>query len=166
MPVSTEPQLHYRSAVVENITTLLNIWMSPRFQRDIVTDRHRAMSGLEVRILWALSSQGPARPSDLAASLGMGAPTVSKAIAKLDASGLVLREPSATDQRAHILHLSAEGRRAAQELYDVGDAMVTEIFTDWASDDVTQLSALLARFVAESEAYARRIHREDEAAPH
>ena len=163
MAVSTEPepQLHYRSAVVENFTTLLNIWMSPRFQRDIVTERHRAMSGLEVRILWTLSSLGPSRTSDMAEALDLGAPTVSKAIAKLDAAGLVVREPSPTDQRSHTLHLSAEGRRAAQELYDVGDAMVAEIFTDWDAKDVTQLSALLSRFVAESESYARRIHRTD-----
>ncbi|WP_150307146.1 hypothetical protein [Planctomonas psychrotolerans] len=59
------------------------------------------------------------------------------------------------------MHLSPEGRRAAQELYDIGDAMVTEIFTDWDAEDVTQLSALLARFVDESENYARRIHRGD-----
>ena len=163
MAVSTEsePPLHYRSAVVENITTLLNIWLSPAFQHDIVTERHRAMSGLEVRILWTLSSQGPARTSDMAVMLGIGAPAVNKAIAKLDAAGLVSREPSPTDQRSHTLHLSAEGRAAAQELYDVGDAMVTEIFTEWDAKDVSQLSALLARFVAESESYARRIHRDE-----
>ncbi|TBN57947.1 MarR family transcriptional regulator [Glaciihabitans arcticus] len=161
MSTESEPQLHYRSAVVENITTLLNIWMSPRFQHDIVAERHRAMSGLEIRILWTLSSMGPARTADMAETLDIGAPAVSKAIAKLDASGLITREPSATDQRSHTLHLSAEGRRAAQELYDVGDAMVTEIFTDWDAADVSQLSTLLARFVAESEGYARRIHRDD-----
>ncbi|WP_165069608.1 MarR family winged helix-turn-helix transcriptional regulator [Marisediminicola senii] len=159
----TDSRLHYRSDLVQNMTSLLNIWHSPRFQRDIVTERHRSLSTLEVRLVWTLGSLGPSRPSELSAALDVTATSLSKAIAKLDAAGIVTREPSPHDRRSHTLHLSAEGRRAAQELYDVGDAMVTEIFADWNERDVLQLSALIARFVAESDAYARRIHREDPA---
>lgn len=156
-----EFRLRYRSDLVQNMTSLLNIWQSPRFQRDLVTERHRSLSNLEVRLVWTLGSLGPSRPSELSTALDATNTSVSKAIAKLDAAGLVIREPSPTDRRSHALHLSTEGRRAAQDLYDVGDAMVNEIFTDWDAQDVTQLSALLARFVEESESYARRIHRED-----
>ena len=156
--VSIEPRIHYRSAVVENVTALLNIWWSPRFQHDIVAERHRDMSTLEVRILWMLGSLGPTRARELVTALGTGAPSVSKAISKLDVAGLITREPDLDDQRSHTLHLTAEGREAAQSLYDVGDAMVAEIFTDWDDADVSQLSALLGRFVAESASYARRIH--------
>jgi DNA-binding MarR family transcriptional regulator len=157
----TEPQLHYRSDLVQSMTSLLAVWHSPRFQRDIVAERHRSLSTLEVRLLWTLGSLGPSRPSALSAALDATPTSVSKAIAKLHAAGLVVRAPSPTDRRSHTLHLSDEGRRAAQELYDVGDAMVTEIFTGWDERDVARLSALLARFVDESEGYARRIHRED-----
>jgi len=156
--VSTEPRIHYRSAVVENVTALLNIWHSPRFQHDIVTERHRALSTLEVRLLWTLGSLGPSRPSELSAALDATPTSVSKAISKLDVAGLVAREPDLDDQRSHTLHLTADGREAAQSLYDVGDAMVADIFTDWDDADVSQLSALLGRFVAESASYARRIH--------
>lgn len=163
--MSTEPRIHYRSTVVENMTTLLNIWWSPRFQRDIVADRHRGMSTIEVRILWTLGSLGPSRSSEIAAALNAGAPTVSKAISRLDAAGLVTREPDSSDQRSHTLHLTTEGRAAAQELYDVGDAMVSDIFSDWDDADVSQLSTLLSRFVDESEKYARRIHASDDDQP-
>ena len=153
-----QPRLHYRSAVVQNVTTLLNIWHSPRFQHDIVTERHRALSTLEVRVLWTLGSLGPSRPSELSTALDATATSVSKAVAKLDAAGLVTREPSPSDQRSHTLHLTSEGREAAQELYDVGDAMVADIFAGWSEGDVSQLSALLARFVDGADTYARRIH--------
>jgi len=156
--MSTEPRIHYRSAVVENVTALLNIWWSPKFQHDIVAERHRDLSTLEVRILWTLGSLGSTRARELVTALGTGAPSVSKAISKLDVAGLVTREPDSDDQRSHTLHLTAEGREAAQSLYDVGDAMVADIFTDWPEEDVAQLSALLARFVDESASYARRIH--------
>ena len=156
-----EPRLHYRSAVVQDVTTLLNIWHSPRFQHDIVTERHRALSTLEVRVLWTLGSLGPSRPSELAAALDATATSVSKAMAKLDAAGLVTREPSPSDLRSHTLHLTPEGREAAQELYDVGDAMVADIFSGWTEGDVSQLSVLLARFVEDADRYARRIHTED-----
>jgi len=159
--MSTEPRIHYRSAVVESVTALLNIWHSPRFQHDIVTERHRALSTLEVRLLWTLGSLGPSRPSELSAALDATPTSVSKAISKLDVAGLVTREPNSDDQRSHTLHLTAEGREAAQSLYDVGDAMVADIFSEWPEQDVAQLSALLSRFVEESASYARRIHTAD-----
>lgn len=156
-----ELRIHYRSAVVQNVTALLNIWWSPKFQRDIFGPRHRGLSTIEARLLWTLGSLGPTRPSEMASALASGAPSVSKAITRLDAAGLVSREPSPSDQRSHTLHLTAEGRRVAQDLYDVGDAMVAEIFAEWNEADVAMLGALLARFTGESELYARRIHHED-----
>ena len=151
-------RIHYRSTVVENMTALLNIWWAPRFQRDIVGDRYRGMSTIDVRIIWTLGSLGPNTPSAIAEALASGAPSISKALARLDAAGLVVRELNTVDQRSHTIHLTAQGRNAAQEFYDVGDAMVSDIFSDWNERDVSQLSALLERFVAESEGYARRIH--------
>lgn len=142
------------------MTTLLNIWWSPRFLRDLVGPKHRELSTIEVRVLWTLGSLGPSRPSAIAATLDSGAPSVSKAIARLEGGGLVSRTPSTSDGRSHTLSLTAEGRRVTQDIYDVGDSMVADIFTDWDEDDVAQLSTLLARFVEQSERYARRIHRD------
>lgn len=157
-----ETPMHYRSAVVQNMTALLNIWWAPRFQRDIVGERYRGMSTLDVRILWTLGSLGPSTPSTVAEALAAGAPSVSKALARLDAEGLVVREINKSDQRSHTVLLTADGRTAAQEFYDVGDAMVADIFSGWNENDVSQLGVLLERFVGESEEYARRIHRADD----
>lgn len=161
MNTDEELRLHYRSAVAQNVTTLLNIWWSPKFQHDVVGPRHRDLSTIEVRLLWKLGSLGPMRPSEMSAELGSGAPSVSKAIKRLDAAGLVSREPSPSDQRSHTVRLTAKGRQVAQDLYDAGDTMVADIVVDWDESDVAQLGALLARFTSESESYARRIHRAD-----
>ena len=150
--------IHYRSEVVETLTSLLYVWGSAGFQKDIVPNSGRGMDTIEIKVLWTLGSRGPARAADIAAALDAGASGVSKAVAKLRAAGLVERQPSATDLRAHILRLTPEGHRVAQELHDVGDAMMTEIFSTWESKDVTTLTALLGRFAADFDRYAKGLH--------
>ncbi|MCS5715438.1 MarR family transcriptional regulator [Herbiconiux sp. CPCC 205716] len=155
-----ERPLHYRSPVVEAMTSLLTVWWSPRFQRDIVGEHGRDLSTIEIRMLWTLGSRGPSRGAELAEALSASAPSVSKAAAKLHGAGLVTREPSTADQRSHTLHLTVEGRAVAQRLYDVGDEMVTEIFASWPGSDVETLSGLLQRFADDSQQYARRLRRD------
>jgi DNA-binding MarR family transcriptional regulator len=150
-------RFHYRSSVVEKMIALLNVWNSPRFLHDIVGERGRGLGTLEVRVLWTLGSLGPSRASELAAALATSAPNISKAVAKLDMSGLVERMPNAVDQRSHTLRLTAEGRRITQGLYDVGDAMVGDIFSRWDDGDVAAFTELMVRFADDSQAHARRL---------
>jgi len=149
--------IHYRSEVVETLTSLLYVWGSTGFQKDIAPNSGRGMDTIEIKVLWTLGSRGPARAADIAASLDAGASGVSKAVAKLRVAGLVEREPSPSDLRSHILRLTPEGLRVAQELHDVGDAMMSEIFSTWESKDVTTLTALLGRFAADFDRYASHL---------
>lgn len=150
--------IHYRSEVVETLTSLLYVWGSAGFQKDIVPNSGRGMDTLEIKVLWTLGSRGPARAADIASVLEAGASGVSKAVAKLRASGLVERQASATDNRSHILGLTTDGHRVAQELHDVGDAMMSDIFSTWESKDVAALTGLLARFAGDFDRYARALH--------
>jgi DNA-binding MarR family transcriptional regulator len=49
--------------------------------------------------------------ADLAASLGVEPPTVTKMLQRMEASGLVDRRPDAVDRRPTRVHLTAKGRR-------------------------------------------------------
>jgi DNA-binding MarR family transcriptional regulator len=49
--------------------------------------------------------------ADLATSLGVEPPTVTKMLQRMEASGLVSRRPDAVDRRAIRVHLTAKGRR-------------------------------------------------------
>jgi len=53
----------------------------------------------------------PARPTELAAVLGMRPTTLSNYIARLGTRGLVVRDPDPTDGRAALLSLTDTGRR-------------------------------------------------------
>ncbi|GAB2682280.1 hypothetical protein GCM10009743_68170 [Kribbella swartbergensis] len=61
-------------------------------------------------VLMALWNQGPQRQVDLAQNLDADAPTMTRSIARLEKTGLVRREPSPSDGRAMIVHLTEAGR--------------------------------------------------------
>jgi DNA-binding MarR family transcriptional regulator len=58
---------------------------------------------------------GPMRLTDLARSEQVKAPTMTKVIAALEASGLVKRRPDAEDARAVRLEATTRGRKLLQE---------------------------------------------------
>jgi DNA-binding MarR family transcriptional regulator len=58
---------------------------------------------------------GPVTPTDLAARLGMAAPTVSAWIKRLSEDGQVERKPHPTDGRSYLLEVTPAGRAALDE---------------------------------------------------
>lgn len=66
-------------------------------------------------IRWHETQGAVATQTELAAHARLEAMTLSKAIRKLEADGLVNRTSSAADQRAMIVQLTAKGRRAVQQ---------------------------------------------------
>ena len=78
----------------------------------------------------------------LAADLGVTAPTASDAVATLVAKGLVRRERSATDGRALVLSLTAEGAAQADEIAGWPDFLVRALDTLDAAEQITLLRTL------------------------
>jgi DNA-binding MarR family transcriptional regulator len=64
--------------------------------------------------LEALGAEGPMRLGDLGRRLGIAASTLTRNLARLEASGLVVREADPGDARSARVGLSAPGRRAAR----------------------------------------------------
>ncbi|MGE0764928.1 MAG: GNAT family N-acetyltransferase [Hyphomicrobiaceae bacterium] len=66
------------------------------------------------RLLYEIAQcdEGSATPGEMAAQLGLDAGYVSRLIAALEARGLVVREPSASDARRVVLRLTDEGQAA------------------------------------------------------
>jgi len=75
--------------------------------------------------------------------------SVTNAVDRLEAAGLVERRPHESDRRALVLVLTDEGRRVAGE---ATQALNTEVFgrTGFTDDDVAQLNEILARFRAQA----------------
>ncbi len=60
---------------------------------------------------------GPVTPTDLAARLGMAAPTVSAWIKRLSEDGQVERKPHPTDGRSYLLEVTPAGRAALEAVF-------------------------------------------------
>jgi DNA-binding MarR family transcriptional regulator len=64
--------------------------------------------------LEALGTEGPTRLGDLGRSLGIAPSTLTRNLARLEASGLVRREADAEDARSFRVALTSPGRKAAR----------------------------------------------------
>ena len=65
----------------------------------------------EARLLFELGDDGPATAAALAQALEVDPAQVSRTVARLERAGLVTRARSTADRRAHLLTLTAPGRR-------------------------------------------------------
>jgi len=76
-------------------------------------------------------------------SLGMTKGAVSKVIDRLETKGLAKRKPDADDGRAHVVVLTAAGRRLVPELAQLADENDAHYFGTLTTDERTRLAAIL-----------------------
>jgi DNA-binding MarR family transcriptional regulator len=99
-------------------------------------------------LLKSLLGDGPVRPTDLAASMGLDISTVSRHLAQLHRAGLVERSADPDDRRAQRVQLSPTGRAAVDAALAARRSLLEQSLRDWADDDVQQLHRLTARMLA------------------
>jgi DNA-binding MarR family transcriptional regulator len=73
------------------------------------------LSSSDSSVLAHLDERAPTRPATLARHLGVGAPTLSAALRRLESLGYVARQRSDGDGRAIELRLTAKGARAMRD---------------------------------------------------
>lgn len=96
-------------------------------------------------MLHRLASDGPKRPSDLAAEMGLDLSTVSRHVKTLDDGGLVTREADPADRRSFRLSVTLEGVRITQAGLMRRERTVDEVLGHWDRDDAATLRRLLGR---------------------
>jgi DNA-binding MarR family transcriptional regulator len=108
----------------------------------------RKVSGEDVTVAeWsfmrALYDLAPTPPSALAERMGMTKGAISKLAERLIAKGLVARQESREDRRAHRLSLTAKGRAKVPVLASLADENDTEFFGVLTKDDHETLDRIL-----------------------
>ncbi|MCM6776459.1 MarR family transcriptional regulator [Nocardia sp. CDC159] len=85
--------------------------------------RHGVYEGQQfiLRCLWA---EDGLAPGEVAKRLGLSTPTVTRATSRMEAAGLLRREPHATDRRLVRLHLTARGRELERAIEAESDRVV------------------------------------------
>ena len=96
-------------------------------------------------LLAILHREGPLRVTDLAATVGVGKPTVSRQVALLEELGLVRKEPDPNDGRAAIVSLTEAGTDHVDTFRQRRHAFFREALGAWEADDVDVLARCLHR---------------------
>jgi DNA-binding MarR family transcriptional regulator len=96
-----------------------------------------------------LGTDGPARPSDLAAYFRIGKATAGRQLASLEQLHLVSRRPDPEDGRAHLLALTDEGKERLKAARAQRRLALHERLSAWPQSDLEALARLLARLNAD-----------------
>jgi MarR family transcriptional regulator, negative regulator of the multidrug operon emrRAB len=118
----------------------------------VVADRMREAAGMELSsaaVLTALETfAGGASIDALRRVLGLSHSGGVRIVKRLEAEGLVAREPDPADRRAVRLHLTGDGRREARRLLAARQAALTPLLAGLGERETAALERLLERLLA------------------
>lgn len=98
----------------------------------------------QIRALKFLKENPGASLSEVAESLGLGAPTVSKAINELVEGGMVSRTGDSADRRRVTLHATAGGLAALREASEVAHAQVAKLLEPLDGEEVAAVERAIS----------------------
>jgi DNA-binding MarR family transcriptional regulator len=96
-------------------------------------------------LLTILHREGPRRVTDLAATVGVGKPTVSRQVALLEEIGLVAKEADPSDGRAQQVALTTAGRAHVEDLRARRHEFFAERLAAWDTAELADLARYLHR---------------------
>lgn len=151
----------FDSEILVHLSALVNRWNSHRFRTLHAGQLSSGRDYYANEVLYALGWHGPSRPSFLAEQVGSGRANVSKVVNRLEESGLVTRTPDPHDSRSTLVRLTDRGKRAAQELFRIGNEMLAEMTADWTPRQLLQFTDMMRRLNASALAYENRLAQAD-----
>lgn len=150
----------YRSELLASLSALILLWESPGLQSEILSSSGEPIDQPAHQALRHLAAGQPMRPSDLAQVMATGASNISKILKRLEAEGLVEREPDPADTRSTTITLTKAGAAAARHIYDLGDDMIAQVLAGWSPRDIARYTELTQRFTADAIAAAADMRRD------
>lgn len=119
----------------------------------LISIKHRARAGAALAqlglhpgqeaVVLLLDAHGPQSQVQLAAGAGCEPPSVTLMVRKLEAAGLISRQPSRHDGRAVVVELTEQGRALIPRLKALWIELAEQTVAVLANTDVDQLIAVL-----------------------
>lgn len=116
--------------------------------------RHRALAGAKLAgiglslgqemLINELSENGPRSQAQLAAAAHCEPPTITSAVQRMEANGLVKRTPSPSDRRAMIVELTDKGQSVMADLDQAWHELAEETVAGLERTGLAELTDVLA----------------------
>jgi DNA-binding MarR family transcriptional regulator len=101
----------------------------------------------QMRLLFLLSKNGPAPMSHIAEWLGVGLPTASGAVERVERHGLVAREHRIDDRRVVDCHLTDAGRHLIDEISGMRVEMMRQFLGVLTDAELAEMARLVTAMV-------------------
>lgn len=145
------------ATIVTALTGLMLLWRSPVFQERFNDAAGPAFDSTEGWIVWVLRWRSRMRPADLAQELGINAPGITKAIARLEAAGMVTKAPHPDDARSVVVELTPSGSGAADQMGAAAASLIRDALDSSGPLDPTSFPAALQQLSTGMQTAARRL---------
>ena len=148
------PDPRHHEAAIETLEHALSVlWRRARSNsRKVAREVHPDMEPAAYGLLVLLPRQEAMRLTDIAASIGIGKPSVSRQIVILESLGLVQKHADPGDGRAQTISLTPEGSQALTRTQSARKDLFRTLLEDWEEDELVQLGSLLTKL---NDSYAR-----------
>ncbi|MDA8278957.1 MAG: MarR family transcriptional regulator [Actinomycetota bacterium] len=143
---ATDPAVRTIDAAIEAVSYVAT---RARVHERLVRRAGVALDRAGSVVLGHLACQDGLRVGELAAILGVDAPTVTRKVQHLEREGWVRRSPDPNDRRAHRLHVTARGHQVLQRLLAARRSSLTEVLAGWDRADRDRFAELFQRFVSD-----------------
>ena len=141
-----EPDASVDAAVQALEQQLSMLWRRARSNSYKVARRvHPDMEPAAYGLLVILQREGSMRLTDLAASIGVGKPSVSRQIAMLEHLGLVQKTADPLDGRAQSISLTAAVLTQLSTAQEARKEAFHQLMEDWSLSDLTTLGELISQ---------------------
>ncbi|MFN0072522.1 MAG: MarR family winged helix-turn-helix transcriptional regulator [Chloroflexota bacterium] len=97
----------------------------------------------QLKVLFRLNAQGPARVGALARALRVTLPTMTGILDRLVEQGLIRRDEDPTDRRLVISRLTPEGQELVDQLQAAGRTRLARVYEALSPDDLARHVAAL-----------------------
>ena len=117
------------------------------FEKMLVEYGIEEFNGPQGRILYILWEQDAISIQELSEKSGLANTTLTSMLDRMEAKGLVTRNPDAKDRRKYLIALTA-GARSLKDAYEQVSARMTELYYQGFSDaEITRLEKQLRRIL-------------------
>lgn len=147
IPGSAEDPAEAGLTAVENQLSLL--WRRGRsISQQLSRQVHPEMEPAAYGLLAIIRRQGAMRLTELASSIGVGKPSVSRQIAFLEGLGLVSKESDPLDGRAQMIRLTPMGEEKMHQVQDARREVFRERLGEWPVEELETLACYIAKLNA------------------